>query len=233
MEMVNIIPTCTVLLTVCNPLTDTVTDSVNGKQSTYINLDSHNITELEEGFLTPPKSRSEMIEEILEEVDEYLALQEQLRLEEEERLRLEEEERIRKMKEYPNKGYRQTYYSVAQDGEANLGAGYNYRSSEIKNINNVMHFYDGDYGYLPIYAINLNEILDSGLNRRGTPNAYGSVIEVTDGEKKWKGIVLDACGACRYSPKIDLWVYQNQQSLDITGLDFKYIRYGWNDYLTD
>ena len=229
--MVNMIPTCTVLLTVCNPFTDTVTDSVSGEQSTHINLETQNTTEMLEGLLTPPKSRTEMVKEILEDVDEYLAEQERLRLEEEERLRLEEEERIRKMKEYPNKGYRQTYYSVIQDSETNLGAGYNYRSSQVRNINNVMHFYDNNYGYLPIYAINLNEVMSSGLNRKGTPNAYGSVIEITNGVDKWKGIILDACGACRYSSKIDLWVYKNQQSLDVSNLDFKYLRYGWDNYL--
>ena len=31
--------------------------------------------------------------------------------------------------------------------------------------------------------------------------------------------------------KIDLWVYNNQASLDIKNLDWKYIRKGWNEYI--
>ena len=229
MEMVNIIPICTVL-SVYNPFTNTVPDSIDGKQSTYTVVDSQPKIEIVGRELTPsPQSYSEIVKQMIEQLDIYLAQQK----EEEERLRLEEEERIRKLNEYPNKGYRQTYYSVLQDSETNLGSGYNYKSSEIKNINNVMHFNDETYGWLPVYAINMNEVVASGQNERGIWNVYGSVIEVTNGTEKWKGIVLDACGACRYSPKIDLWVYQNEQALDLQNLDFKYLRYGWNDYISE
>lgn len=170
-------------------------------------------------------------QERLAELERQRIAEEQARLEEQRRQEeLARLERERIANEFPNKGYRQTYYSVAE-GEYNLGAGYNVNSREVSVINNVMNFYDNTYGNLPIYAIDMNEVLASGFNSKGTPNLYGSVIEVEDeyGNRS-KGIILDACGACRYAKKIDLWVYNNDQSHDVSNLNFRYLRYGWSDY---
>ena len=151
---------------------------------------------------------------------------------EEEQRKLEEQYKYQQwLNSFNRQGYRQTYYSVVE-GETRLGSGYGINSPEVRNINNVMHFNDSVYGWLPIYAVNMNEVTASGTNSKGIWNLYGSVIEIKDQNNNSKlGIVLDACGACRYANKIDLWVYNNQASLDVKNLDWKYIRKGWNEYI--
>lgn len=255
MEMVSITPLCVAsLLATCNPLTTEIatTEGDSDQQSTYDTVDSQQINEWmgEVAMQSPYTPRSVLEPEVIKYLvgyQEYVEEQERLQLEELERQRQEELERQRQeelerqrqaeearqrgLASYTHKGYRQTYYSVAE-GETNLGAGYNYQSKEIAVINNVMNFYDKDYGYLPIYAININEVLGSGLNSKGTPNLYGSVIQIKDSNGNIsKGIVLDACGACSRANKIDLWVYNNNQVHDVSNLEFKYIRKGWNDYV--
>lgn len=251
MEMVNITPLCVAtLLATCNPLGTEIatTEGDSVQQSTdYNSVDSQ---QLEQWFeremaispLSNPRSvlKPEVVnylvgyqeeQERLAELEQQRIAEEQARLEEQRRQEeLARIERERIANEFPNKGYRQTYYSVAE-GELNLGAGYNVNSREVSVINNVMNFYDNTYGNLPIYAIDMNEVLSSGFNSKGTPNLYGSVIEVEDeyGNRS-KGIILDACGACRYAKKIDLWVYNNNQSHDVSNLKFRYLRYGWSDY---
>lgn len=124
--------------------------------------------------------------------------------------------------------YRQTYYSV-EEGELSVGALYSYNDAEMRIIDNVIHFNDSEYGYLPVIAINMNEVLASGQNSKGTWNAYGSVVELgyPNGETK-NAIILDACGECRYASKIDLWVYENQERHDTDNVTMKYLRRGWN-----
>lgn len=253
MEMVSITPLCVAsLLATCNPSTTEIatTEGDSVQQSTdYDSVDSEQITQWVNELTTTLRSNPR--EAVTLEVVEYLVgykeyQEEQERLAELERQRIAEEqarleeqrrqeelariERERIANEFPNTGFRQTYYSVAE-GETNLGAGYSVNSREVSVINNVMNFYDSAYGNLPIYAIDMNEVLASGFNSRGTPNLYGSVIEIEDeyGNRS-RGIILDACGACRYAKKIDLWVYNNDQSHDVSNLKFRYLRYGWNDY---
>lgn len=243
MEMVSVTTLCGTLLTMCAAMNNVPTEEVVA-QSTYDTVDSQQINEWmgEVAIQSPYIPRSVLKPEVVDYLvgyQEHVEEQERLRLEELERQRQEELERQRQVEEarqrelasYTHKGYRQTYYSVAE-GETNLGAGYNYQSKEIAVINNVMNFYDKDYGYLPIYAININEVLGSGLNSKGTPNLYGSVIQIKDANGNInKGIVLDACGACSRANKIDLWVYNNNPVHDVSNLEFKYIRKGWNDYV--
>lgn len=253
MEMVNITPLCVAtLLATCNPseteIATTEGDSV--QQSTYDSVDSQQISEWLEkeamvSSLYNPRNvlKPEVVnylvgyqeyqeeQERLAELERQRIAEEQARLEEQrrqEQIRQQELERQRALEQqYPYKNYRQTYYSV-QEGERSLGAGYNVNSSEVAVINNIMNFYDKQYGYLPIVAININEVMASGLNQRGTPNLYGSVIEMKypNGNVQ-KAIVLDACGACSRSSKVDLWVYNNDSSLDISGVEFRYVRKGW------
>lgn len=124
--------------------------------------------------------------------------------------------------------YRQTYYSV-EEGELSVGALYSYNDAEMRIIDNVIHFNDSEYGYLPVIAINMNEVLASGQSNRGIWNVYGSVVELgyPTGETK-NAIILDACGECRYASKIDLWVYENQERHDTDNVTLKYLRRGWN-----
>ena len=248
--MVSNLPLCvTAGLVLCQP--NVVSEDIAQQNIPYSQVEQSQIDEVVKDMLAPAYTREIPNLETLEYVQGYYEYkeeqerleqeriaEEQRRLEEEQR-RLEEEQRKleeqRKYNEWVNsfnrQGYRQTYYSVVE-GETRLGSGYGINSPEVRNINNVMHFNDSVYGWLPIYAVNMNEVTASGTNSKGTWNLYGSVIEIKDQNNNSKlGIVLDACGACRYANKIDLWVYNNQASLDVKNLDWKYIRKGWNEYI--
>ncbi|MGL4336787.1 MAG: hypothetical protein ACRCST_07815 [Turicibacter sp.] len=125
--------------------------------------------------------------------------------------------------------FRQTFYSVDQ-GEVKVGFGVTYEDESVKNIDNVMHYYDEEYEWLPIVAVNIDEVLDVGLNEKGIPLYYGTILEITypEGEVA-KAIVLDACGACSRDNRIDLWVYSYNYDHDVTGIEFKIIRDGFKN----
>lgn len=126
------------------------------------------------------------------------------------------------------KDFRQTFYSV-DSGEVKVGYGLFYNDKSIRNINNVMHFFDDGYQeWLPIVAVDINEVLEVGLNKRGIPNYYGTILEITypSGQAQ-KAIVLDACGACSRDNRIDLWVYKNDYNHDIKGIEYRVIREGF------
>lgn len=241
--MVSKLPLCvTAGLVLCQP--NVVSEDIAQQNIPYSQVEQSQIDEVVEDMLAPAYTREIPNLETLEYVQGYYKYkEEQERLEQEriteEQRRLEEEQR--KLEEqykyqqwlnsFDRQGYRQTYYSVTE-GETRLGSGYNINSSEVRNINNVMHFNDSVYGWLPIYAVNMDEVTVSGTNSKGIWNLYGSVIEIKDQNNNSKlGIVLDACGACRYANKIDLWVYDNQASLDVKNLNWKYIRKGWDEYI--
>ena len=158
---------------------------------------------------------------------------EQERIAEEQRKREEEQTRLEQERQhqewldsFDRQGFRQTVYTVAE-GETSLGSGLYYGHPSVKPINNVMHYNDSEYGWLPIYAININEVLASGLNQQGRPNIYGSIIELKSGSKSWLAFVGDACGSCSRSSKVDLWTYNLDYSLDIGNVDWRIVRYGY------
>ena len=127
------------------------------------------------------------------------------------------------------KDYRQTFYSVT-GGEVKVGYGLTYQDDSVKVIDNVMHYYDAQYEWLPIVAINIDEVLEVGLNERGIPNYYGTVLEITypEGDTQ-KAIVLDACGACSWDNRIDLWVYDHDYQHDIKGIEYRIVREGFKE----
>lgn len=240
--MVSTLPLCvTVGLALCQ--SNTMSEDIT-QQKHYSELETSEIEELIEETLVPTTySRSVANLDAIDYIDGYYEyVEEQERIEQEriaeeqrkleEQHRLEEEARQRELERiawenrFDRQDYRQTYYSVV-DGETKLGSLFYYGHSSIRNINNIMHYNDSQYGWLPVYAINMNEVTSSGQNANGTWNIYGSVIEVRQGDKTWLGIVLDACGACRYANKIDLWTYSHDVSLDVTGLDWRIVRYGY------
>lgn len=240
--MVSNLSLCLVGVALCQstPMSEDITQ----QNIPYSQVDESQINNLLEDILAPSYNREipsldtiEYIEGYYDYVEEQERLEqeriaeEQRRLEEEQR-RLAEEERQRELERiawenrFDRKGYRQTYYSVV-DGEETLGSMHYYGHSSIRNINNIMHYNDSQYGWLPIYAINMNEVMANGQNSNGTWSMYGSVIELRQGDKTWLGIVLDSCGACRYADKIDIWTYSHDVSLDTTGIDWRIVRYGY------
>ena len=127
------------------------------------------------------------------------------------------------------KDYRQTFYSVTA-GEVKVGYGLTYQDDSVKVIDNVMHYYGDEYEWLPIVAVNIDEVLEVGLNERGIPNYYGTILEITYPKGNvQKAIVLDACGACRRHNRIDLWVYDHDYQHDITGIEYRIVREGFKD----
>lgn len=232
----------TVGLALCQP--NTMSEEGITQQKHYSELENKDIEEIMEVALAPTTYTRSMtnLENILdtyEYVEGYYAYveeqeritEEQRRLEEEQR-RLAEEERQRELERiawenrFDRKGYRQTVYSVTE-GEVQLGSGLYYGHPSVRNINNVMHYNDAEYGWLPIYAININEVTASGQNSRGIWNIYGSIIEMRQGNKTWYASIQDACGRCRYESKIDMWTYSVDLSLDTTGIDWRIVRYGY------
>lgn len=229
-------------LALCQP--NQVSEEVT-TQKHYSLVDSFEIEELVQDILAPTSYSREIAEvEVVEYINGYYdyveeqerleqerIAEEQRRLEEEQR-RLAEEERQRELERiawenrFDRKGYRQTVYSISE-GETHLGSGLYYGHPSVRNINNVMHYNDAEYGWLPIYAININEVTASGQNSRGIWNIYGSIIEMKQGDKTWYAFLGDACGECSRSNKIDLWTYSVDLSLDTSGIDWRIVRYGY------
>ena len=229
-------------LALCQP--NQVSEEVT-TQKHYSLVDSFEIEELVQDILAPTSYSREIAEvEVVEYINGYYDyVEEQERLEqeriaeeqrklEEEQRRLAEEERQRELERiawenrFDRKGYRQTVYSISE-GETHLGSGLYYGHPSVRNINNVMHYNDAEYGWLPIYAININEVTASGQNSRGIWNIYGSIIEMKQGDKTWYAFLGDACGECSRSNKIDLWTYSVDLSLDTSGIDWRIVRYGY------
>lgn len=214
----------TIGMAICQP--NSVSEDITQLNIPYSQVEQSQIEEIMENILAPSYSREIPNLEILEYVQGYYEY-----VEEQEAIRLAEEEKERQYQEWLNsfdrKDYRQTYYSVVENQEKQLGSGHNYQSPEIKNIDNIMHYDDSEYGWLPVYAIDMNEVMSSGQDESGTWNLFGSIIEVKQGEESWLGVIMDSCGACRTANKIDLWVYNNQVDLDIVNIEWRYVRYGY------
>ena len=229
-------PLCvTIGLALCQP--NQMSEDIT-QQKHYSELTATDVEQMIEEITVPTTYESNVVDlETIEYINGYYDyVEEQERLEQEriaeEQRKIEEEARQRELERiawenrFDRQDYRQTYYSVV-DGETKLGSLFYYGHSSIRNINNIMHYNDAQYGWLPVYAINMNEVTLSGQNGNGTWNIYGSVIELRQGNETWHGIVLDACGACRYANKIDLWTYNHDVSLDTTGIDWRIVRYGY------
>lgn len=236
--MVSTLPLCvTVGLSLCQP--NTMSEDIT-QQKHYSEVTVEEMNEIIEEALAPISYTRSIVD--LETIDyiegyyDYVEEQERLeqeRIAEEQRKREEEERRLEEERQrqawlnsFDRQDYRQTVYSISE-GEVRLGSGLYYGHSSVKTINNVMHYNDSEYGWLPIYAININEVISSGQNSGGIWNIYGSIIEVKQDDKTWYGFVGDACGACSSANKIDLWTYSVDLSLDISDLDWRIVRYGY------
>ena len=126
-------------------------------------------------------------------------------------------------------GFRQTFYSVVGDNETNVGyIGMSYR--EMRIIDNMVQYYDSDWGWLPVIAIDIDAVIESGQNAIGTYNVYGTVlnVEYEDGTNM-DTIVLDACGACAQYDRIDLWVYNNDYTHDKLIEEITVLRRGFKE----
>ena len=164
------LPLCvTVGLALCQ--SNTMSEDIT-QQKHYSELTATDVEQMIEEITVPTTYESNVVDlETIEYINGYYDyVEEQERLEQEriaeEQRRLEEEakqrelERIAWENRFDRKDYRQTYYSVV-DGETKLGSLFYYGHSSIRNINNIMHYNDSQYGWLPVYAINMNEVTSS------------------------------------------------------------------------
>ena len=124
---------------------------------------------------------------------------------------------------------RQTFYSL-QEGESQVGyASLTYQDKPITLKDNIFYYNDDEFGELPIIVVNIDEVVDSGLNEYGTYNKFGSVycLEYPTGEVT-HAIVLDSCGACSRDPRVDLWVKNDDYRYDVPGVKMTLVRYGFS-----
>lgn len=180
---------------------------------------------------------------------EQLRLEEQRRLEEEQRRLEEERQKQRELERQQaiavantgtprfatdgstNLAFRQTVYDVVQEGGIQVSHGEYWNSPNMRVNNNLVQYYDREYGWVQVVALNIDQVKEYGTVVTST--MLGSIIEMTypNGEVK-NAIVLDVCGAARTSRKIDLWIYDfgnaksNTNTGDIHGVEFKFVRFG-------
>ena len=181
--------------------------------------------------------------QVFKQAEEYKLEQE--RLEEERRLeeqrRQEELARQRAMADTStprfktdgtvNPEFRQTVYDVVQEGGVQVSHGEYWNSPNMRVHNNLIQYYDNQYGWVQVVALNIDQVKEHGSVV--TSEMLGSIIEMRypNGEVK-NAIVLDVCGAARTSRKVDLWVYDFSNAKggtntgDIHGVEFRFVRFG-------
>lgn len=130
--------------------------------------------------------------------------------------------------ESTNKNFTQTVYDVVTENDVKCGHGEFWNDKKMKVINNLICYKDDQYGFLPVVALNLDQVK---LTRSGWDHLiYGSVVELHyPNGKTRKAIVLDACGQARFEKKIDLWQYKLDTKEHIENVSFEFIRKGWNN----
>lgn len=103
-----------------------------------------------------------------------------------------------------NINYKKTSYST-QEGLTTTATGINVTNNpKVKLNGNSYQYYDSEYGYVDMYAMNIDQLKNSSNQGIYTSPYYGSIIEVEDenGNISYGGI-YDACGAASKSAILD------------------------------
>ena len=103
-----------------------------------------------------------------------------------------------------NINYKKTSYST-QEGLTTTATGINVTNNpKVKLNGNSYQYYDSEYGYVDMYAMNIDQLKNSSKQGVYTSPYYGSIIEVEDenGNISYGGI-YDACGAASKSAILD------------------------------
>lgn len=131
-----------------------------------------------------------------------------------------------------NPNFRQTVYDVVREGGKQVSHGEYWNSKNMRVHNNVIQYHDKEYGWIQVVALNIDQVKEYGSVVTST--MLGSVIEMKyPNGQTTRAIVMDVCGAARYERKVDLWVYDLQKAKgntntgDISGVEFKFIRFGF------
>lgn len=131
-----------------------------------------------------------------------------------------------------NTDYKRTYYDVDTEGGIIASYGKYWNDENMRVENNFIQYYDEQYGWINVYALNIDQVKEYGTVINST--VLGSIIEVKlpDGSFHY-GIVLDVCGACAKDKIIDVWVknqYEakdNQTHID-NGVEFRFRRFSFD-----
>ena len=94
-----------------------------------------------------------------------------------------------------NTDWKKTSYST-QEGLTTTATGINVTNNpNVKLVGNSYKWHDSEYGYVDIYAMNINQLKESAKGGVYTSPQYGSIIEVEDSNGNISyGAILDACG---------------------------------------
>ena len=94
-----------------------------------------------------------------------------------------------------NTDWKKTSYST-QEGLTTTATGINVTNNpNVKLVGNSYKWHDSEYGYVDIYAMNINQLKESAKGGVYTSPYYGSIIEVEDSNGNISyGAILDACG---------------------------------------
>jgi hypothetical protein len=133
-----------------------------------------------------------------------------------------------------------TWYDVKTEGGVQVAHGEYWNGENMMVFNNDILYKDHEYGWIPIVALNIDEVREFGKGRNAIVNSemYGSIIEIEyPNGKKDKAIVLDVCGRAREERIVDRWVYDGELAQskygDLKGISFRFVRFGFDKHIKD
>lgn len=137
-----------------------------------------------------------------------------------------------------NPNFTMTWYDVVTEGGIQVAHGEYWNGDNMRVYNNDIQYYDEEYGWIPVVALNINQMKEFGTGRASVVNSsmHGSVIEIQyPNGKTEKAIVLDVCGRAREKRIVDRWVYDGRIAQpkygNLKGISFRFIRFGFDVYI--
>ncbi len=133
-----------------------------------------------------------------------------------------------------NPDFTMTWYDVKTEGGVQVAHGEYWNDTNMRVHNNDIQYNDPEYGWIPVVALNINQMKEFGSVV--TSEMHGSVIEIKypDGIKE-KAIVLDVCGSARSKRIVDRWVYDGKIAQpkygNLQGISFRFVRFGFDTYI--
>ena len=128
-----------------------------------------------------------------------------------------------------NTNFKQTTYSVKDENLKITANGTKWNGDKTRVNNNSIQYYDNQFGWCDIYAVNIDQVKEYGTGKASVYNSklHGSIMEVKhqDGTTT-NGIILDACGEARKKAIIDKWVYNQEKENEM--VDWFMKRQGWD-----
>lgn len=131
-----------------------------------------------------------------------------------------------------NVDFTRTYYDVDVEGGVVASYGLFWNDDNMRVENNYIQYNDEQYGWVNVYALNVDQMKEYGTVVTST--VLGSIIEIKlpDSSTHY-GIVLDVCGACAKAKKIDVWVKNQYEAVKNNthidgGVEFRFKRFGFD-----